>query len=219
MMERKILPGSLTNKITVPFLRPALQVQKILAAEKPGWAIPLIAYLAAGALQAGMAERYRGIESQTDVNPAGILFAIVGAAAGILIFWLVESEVFNILLLLNGGRTSITQVKALTAWAYFPFVVREIERSVYMLATGRAIQNPGLSAAAGPAETFGGIWLQSSLGQIDVFFCWHLVFILIAAKAVLGKNKAGLTAAIIFGLLGWVLLKGAALAGFSLLTQ
>lgn len=71
------------------------------------------------------------------------LFPLISGLAGYLIFWLLCSSLLYLSLTLAGSRTSSQKVSNLIAWAMLSFVLREIVKTIAIIATKRLNDNPG----------------------------------------------------------------------------
>jgi len=115
---------------------------------------------------------------------------------------------------LLGRSSSFKLLLGLTIWTWLPYGVRGVLQTVYILVSGQAITNPGLSGfvidrsaqslvPAGPGQ----IALAAMLSRVDLFLVWNL-FLLITGLMVttrLTRRKsviAVLAIWVIFSLLG-----------------
>jgi len=119
----------------------------------------------------------------TIVMPAGIV--LIGLWAG----WLVWSAVLHFGSTLLGGNSHFGQMWQIVVWTWFPFAVRGLLQTIFILASGKIISNPGLSGLiARPvtatnmvtmAQPPGQLALQALLSRIDLFLVWNLILIAI----------------------------------------
>lgn len=106
--------------------------------------------------------------------------------------WLVLAGALHLASTLLGGRGSMGGALNVTAFALLPFAVRDVLRVVFMLISGRAIQNPGLSGFAGEAG-----FAAQMLSHLDIFLFWQVILLALGLYAAdsLPRNRAALIAA------------------------
>ena len=119
----------------------------------------------------------------TIVMPAGLV--LIGLWAG----WLVWSAVLHFGGTLLGGNNRFGQMWQIVVWAWFPFAVRGLLQTIYILASGKMISNPGLSGLlahpvtaanmAAVTQPPGQLALQALLSRIDLFLVWNLILLAI----------------------------------------
>jgi hypothetical protein len=119
----------------------------------------------------------------------------VGAILGVWLGWLAVGGLMHLVLTLFGGRGAMGTSLGMVAWANLPFAVRDIERALYVMASNRLIQSPGLSGFASP-----GIG-SAFLSLIDIFVIWNIVLLLVGVTKGhgLSRGKAGASVLITVG--------------------
>jgi hypothetical protein len=96
-------------------------------------------------------------------------------AASFLITWLLLGVLTNLFSLAFGGRSGAGMALTIAAWASIPLAVRNLMQIMYYLATGAAIQAPGLSGfAPTPGSDNWLILLQQILSRLDIYFIWEI---------------------------------------------
>ena len=94
-----------------------------------------------------------------------------------LLMWLVVSWLLHLVLTLLGGRGTSQGAINVVAWASLPFVVRAVVQIVAMLLTDGLVTGGGLSGFAPSGEGSLNVFLASLLGQIDLYFIWHVILV------------------------------------------
>jgi hypothetical protein len=137
-----------------------------------------------------------------------------GAMLGTIAAWLLWGGALYLSSVFLGRSSSFGQMFRLAVWTWLPYGMRGLVQTVYILMTGEAIVNAGLSgfiipqnAAAMIAPGPGQLALASILGRVDVFMLWHVLLVSVALMAFtsLTRRKA-LTATlviwVVFALVG-----------------
>jgi len=179
------------------------------------------------AAQEEMAERMGEELSEEDLERAQaitasplitIVFPAVSGVLGQLVGWVIWAAALYLASMALGGRSNFGQIFPVTVWSSFPYTVRSLLQTIYILSSNQLIENPGLSGLLGehssaadliasPPGT-GEILLTGFLSRIDIFLVWHLILLVIAvgAAARLSRRKS-----ILVTLVVWVLLTGLSL--------
>ncbi len=115
---------------------------------------------------------------QVTQGPA-FLYVIptVSGLIGLWLRWLIVASLLHLVSTLLGGRGSMRLASDLTAWALFPFALRDLLQGGYMLLTQHPIVSPGLSGFVSAGETGGALFLAQVLKYLDLFLIWHLVLL------------------------------------------
>ena len=125
--------------------------------------------------------------------PVIAAFSIVGGLVAMAVIWLVSAGVLYFLGLVAGGETNFAQSFAILAWSWLPYSVRNLVMAAYVAYSGKLI-NPGLSSlvATGDQAKDAANWLYGLLSQVDLFYLWHLVLVIVGLAAVgrFSKTKA-----------------------------
>jgi hypothetical protein len=134
-------------------------------------------------MQNNFMQAQQATQSPVFVYIIPLVLSLVGLWAG----WLILSGLLHLGSTLLGGRGSMRSALNVAGWASLPFLVRDLLRIVFMLLAGHAIVSPGLSGFAD-----GTIFLAKILTQVDVFFVWNAVLLIIGFSLADGlpKNKA-----------------------------
>jgi hypothetical protein len=114
-----------------------------------------------------------------------------------------------------GGRSTFGALFRMVVWTWWPYVLRGLLQTGYILGTGQLITNPGLSGFVSRAPSveemmaappsLGQLALSAFLAQIDLFLLWRLALMVVGVVVVmqLRRRKA---IAIVLGI--WLLLTG-----------
>jgi len=120
-------------------------------------------------------------------------FSIVGGLVALAVMWLVWAGVLYFLGLVAGGEASFAQSFALLAWSWLPYFLRHLILAAFVAYSGQLI-NQGLSflVATGDQTKDAANWLYVLLSQLDLFYLWHLVLVIVGLAAVgrFSKTKA-----------------------------
>lgn len=130
------------------------------------------------------------------------VLGMLGSAAGVAIRWLLWAVALYIVATVSGGRSSFGQTLHMVAWTWLPYAVRGLIQTVYLLLGGAPITYAGLAGFApgahsdGNASIASAIW-QHLLGQVDVFWAWNLVLLVLGIMTVahLARRKSILVTA------------------------
>lgn len=126
------------------------------------------------------------------------LFPLISGLAGYLIFWLLCSSLLYLSLTLAGSRTSSQKVSNLIAWAMLSFVLREIVKTIAIIATKRLNENPGMSYLISNDAEGIMVWIKGMLRQVDFYASLFAVLVFLGAVPLSGLkvNKAALATAV-----------------------
>jgi len=169
------------------------------------------AFLAAQEQMGERVEREMSAEEQAQVEQAmsitaspliTVVFPAVGGVVGRVVGWLAWAGALYLAGLALGGRSTFGQMFRMVVWAWLPYVLRGLLQTVYILASGQLIANPGLSGLVqgdrsvsemvltppSPGQTL----LVALLSQVDLFLVWNLILLVIGVTAVtrLPRRKA-----------------------------
>ena len=116
--------------------------------------------------------------------------------------WVVRGTVIHFSSMAMGGVSTWPATFAITAWAHFSFVVRNLLQAGYVRWGGALIEHQGISFLVAESD-----WLANSrnltysaLAQIDPFVLWHLALLTIgiAVATRLSRGKAAVLAIIVW---------------------
>jgi Yip1 domain. len=197
-------------------LHPKRTIQKVTEQEKSVWLTPLLvlsllvilAGLIAGPIRrdatiAGASTpadfQYYSSDQQAQFKTAQAtqssalftyVFPTVGALLGIWISWFILSSVLHLSLTLSGSRTSSLHTYNLVAWTMLPLALRQLIQILVMLLSHTVVTNAGLSGFI--SGSGGAAFLAGILSQIDLFFIWQIVLLLLGVVPLsqLARGKA-----------------------------
>jgi hypothetical protein len=116
--------------------------------------------------------------------------------------WVIRGAVVHFSSMAMGGASTWSATFAVTAWAHFSFVVRNLLQAGYVRWGGALIEHQGISFLVAESD-----WLANSrnlaysaLAQIDPFVLWHLALLTIgiAVATRLSRGKAAVLAIIVW---------------------
>jgi hypothetical protein len=120
-------------------------------------------------------------------------FSIIGGLVALAVTWLLGAGVLYFLGLVAGGEANFAQSFAILVWSWLPYALRNLVLAAYVAYSGQLISQ-GLSflVATGDQAKDTANWLYSLLSQIDLFYLWHLILVIVGLAAVgrLSKTKA-----------------------------
>ena len=197
-------------------IHPRKTISKILAEEKANWQTPLLiitvlvilavvveAPIQRVIIQSG-AEipenfQYWSIEEQNafmqsqamQTSPLFLyVFPILTRIAGFWLIWFLLSSILHLSITLFGSRSSRQQVSNLVAWTMTPLALRLLVEIIAVLTTHSLIENRGLSSLiAADAEGF-SVFLRGILANIDLYYVWHVILLLVGAVPLSGLSKS-----------------------------
>lgn len=168
-----------------------------------------------GAAPSGDDAEMQARVSQFATNPLLTIVApSLTGVIGILIGWLIWAGALHLFSVMVGGDSHFGGMWHGVVWSYLPVVLRNTLQSIYVLATGELIANPGLSGFVATEQTVseliasppspGRLALRSVLTQIDLFNIWNLILLVFAVITIarLSRRKAiGITLGVWVGLM------------------
>jgi hypothetical protein len=196
---------------------PKKALEKVTSEEKSVWLTPLLvisvliilSVMVAAPIRRGIIEmgmnipedfQYYSAEQQAAfmtgqanrVSPLFLYgFPMLTKLAGLWISWFLLSSILHLSLTLAGSRANNVRFYNLTGWSLLPVAIRHLVQIFAMLFTKTVVSSPGLSGFI-TADTGFAAFLSSVLGQIDIFFIWQIVLLLIGVLTLSGlvKSKA-----------------------------
>lgn len=210
-------------------IRPRKTITEIVRQEKSVWLTPLlvisILVLLAGLIASPIRKaeivsganlpenfQYYSTEQQTEFMNAQatqssalftLVFPVLGSLIGIWLSWFLLSSIFHLVLTLSGSRASNLHSYNLISWSMLPIGVRLILQISAMLVSHSVIHAAGLAGFIDSSAKGGLAFLYGLLGQIDLFFLWQIVLILLGVVPLSGlvKTKAWAATAISIAIL------------------
>jgi hypothetical protein len=151
------------------------------------------------------AEQQAQIEQSMSVAASPLITVAFPAITGVIgrvVGWLVWAGALYLVAMALGGRSTFGQMFHIVVWTWLPYVLRSLIQTIYILATGQLIANPGLSALAGETRPvaemlsappgLGQTLLKAFLSKLDLFLVWNLVLVVVGVAVVthLPRRKA-----------------------------
>ncbi len=153
------------------------------------------------------AEEQAQMEQAMAITSSPLLTVVFPAVGGVVVMaggWLVWAGALYLTGLALGGRSTFGQMFRMVMWAWLPYALRGLFQTVYILASGQIIANPGLSGlvqetrpiseivAAPPS--MGQTVLVAFLSRIDLFLVWNFILLVIGVTVTtrLSRRKATL---------------------------
>jgi len=197
-------------------IHPRKTISKILAEEKANWQTPLLiitvlvilavvieAPIQRVIIQSG-AEipenfQYWSIEEQNafmqsqamQTSPLFLyVFPILTRIAGFWLIWFLLSSILHLSITLFGSRSSRQQVSNLVAWTMTPLALRLVVEIIAVLTTHSLIENRGLSSLIAADAGGFSVFLRGILANIDLYYVWHVILLLVGAVPLSGLSKS-----------------------------
>jgi hypothetical protein len=124
-----------------------------------------------------------------------IVFPAITTVLGLMIGWLTWSGILYLAGMVLGGRSTFDALFRVVVWTWFPYVLRGLLQTVYILVSGQLIAHPGLSGFVSSAPSasemvaappsLGQLALTSFLAQVDLFLFWRLALMVIGVVVVM----------------------------------
>ena len=142
-----------------------------------------------------------------------VVFPVAAGVVGLVVGWLVWSGGLYLVGMALGGRSTFGGMLRMVVWTWIPYVLRGLLQTVYILATGQVVANPGLSGLVQDSSrvgemTFaspglGQMLLAGFLSRIDLFLVWNLALLVTGVMVVtrLPRRKAVLATLVVWLLL------------------
>ncbi len=205
-------------------IRPKKTIEDIIKQDKSVWLTPLLV-ISILAIVAGLVAspihkaeiisganlpenfQYFSTDQQTEFMNAQatqssalftLVFPILSSLLGIWISWFLLSSVFHLVLTLSGSRASNIHSYNLIGWSMLPIGVRFVVQIVAMIVSQSLIHASGLAGFIDPSAKGWLAFLSGFLGQIDIYFIWQIVLILLGVVSLSGlaKRKAWIATAV-----------------------
>jgi hypothetical protein len=130
------------------------------------------------------------------------IFPAVVGGLGRIAGWLIWAGVLYLAGMALGGRSTYGALFRMVVWAWLPYTVRGLLQTVYIVASGQLITNPGLSGLVKQPQSvselftappsLGQTLCAAGLGVIDLYLVWNLILLVIGVSVTtrLPKRKA-----------------------------
>lgn len=203
-------------------LRPRAALAEITAQLQGVWLTPLLLLtlsallvvavagpIRTAAAQSGVVELPPGSEFwtpeqtaafyQTQAATSGPVFVYVFPALlgvlGVWVGWLVVAGLLHLVLTLLGGRVTSGSTLNLVAWASLPFLLRDLVRAGFMLATKQLVNTPGIAGFAPAGEGILFTLAAEVLKHIDLYALWFALLLVMGVARASGlRGGKALTA-------------------------
>lgn len=196
--------------IPAALFSPRRAFEQIRAAESPTWLTPMLALTLTGLIYVAvrgwlqtraammgevplptdwewwtpeMQAQYMQAQAATQGPVFQYVIPAMGMLASLWLGWVIVGGLLHLAFTMLGGRGSTGSAMTLVAWAWLPMGVRDLLRVIFMLATQRAIQSPGLAGFAPVGEGNVPLFLGALLGLVDLFLVWQVTLLVIGARA------------------------------------
>jgi hypothetical protein len=128
-----------------------------------------------------------------------LLFSILKSLIGFLLTWLIIGGLANLLVVALGGQGHAKIAFNIAAWACVPIGVRFLMRIVYVIATGTAISQSGLSGFLANGSSNLDLILEGLLAQVDIYLFWQIGLLIAGLTLMSGisHNKSFLAVGIV----------------------
>lgn len=202
------------NWVLPIFIHPRKAIKNIIEQEKPVWLTPLL-ILSVLVILAGLIawpirrnaiingftmpedfqyystdQQTQFLEAQTSQSSAlmTFIFPVLGSLIGIWLFWFLASSILHMGHFISGSSTAKGGYFNLLAWAMSPFMVRQVIQILAMLVSQKTITAAGLSGFVNGTGAGAG-YLAGILGQVDIYFIWMIVLLLLGIIPLSGLMK------------------------------
>lgn len=153
------------------------------------------------------AEEQAQMEQAMSIAASPLLTVVFPAVGGVVVLavgWLVWAGALYLAGMALGGRSTFGQMFRMVVWVWLPYALRGLLKTIYILASGQLIANPGLSGLVQETRPIGEIIAAPpSLGQmvlvaflspIDLFLIWNLILLVVGVTVAtrLPRRKAAL---------------------------
>lgn len=131
-----------------------------------------------------------------------VVFPAIGGVIGRVVGWLAWAGALYLAGVAIGGRSTFAQMFRTVIWTWLPYALRGLLQTVYILASGQAIANPGLSGLVRESRPVGEMVLAppspgqtllvALLSRVDLFWIWNLILLVTGVTVVtrLPQRKA-----------------------------
>lgn len=137
-----------------------------------------------------------------------ILFPALSGILGYLVFSMLMASILYLALTLAGSRAPRLKIGNLVAWAMVPFGLRELVKFFVVGSSKKLVENPGLSNLVDAEAEGVSAYLRGILGNIDLYWLFFLVLLIIGAILISGLKKSKAVVTTIVAVLIMLLLQG-----------
>ena len=139
------------------------------------------------------------------------VFPALGGIIGLWVVWFLTGSILHLVLTLSGSRGSNTAALNVVGWASLPFALRAVIQGAAVLVTKTPIHSAGLSGFVTGEGGAAAFW-AAMLAVIDIYWIWHFILLLVAARPLSGLPRGRAWLAVLISIV--ILLALQALPGF-----
>lgn len=103
------------------------------------------------------------------------LLPAILSLAKLFLGWALLSWILHLVLTMFGGRGTSQQASNIVAWAYLPFVIRNVVQILFIWSSNTLISNAGLSGFTPEGEGTLYLYISALLSHIDIYFIWFVL--------------------------------------------
>ena len=216
------------------FLHPAKTIRAILADEKPNWLLPMLllslmlilnvvlsAPAQRNAIQSGLnmppefqywtpEEQDNYMAAQASKSSPTFLYAypILGGIATWWVIWLLTASILHLMITLGGSRSPNVKSSNLVGWAMLPFALGLLVKAITVASAGRLLAPAPLAALLSEEATGLQLYARSALGNVDAYWLWHAILLLLAARPLTKLSRGKALGAVLAVIVIMLLLRG-----------
>jgi len=138
--------------------------------------------------------------SSASSSSTNIWLSLIWPVASFIITWLLVGGLTSLFSLAFGGSSHSLMALNIAAWASIPIGVRNLMQIVYYLASGAAIQSPGLSGfVSNTSDNTLLLFSQFLLARVDIYLFWQIALLAIGVGiwGGLARKKAVVIAVVV----------------------
>lgn len=193
------------------FFRPRVTLTRVVADSRANWRTPMVLLVAAAVIRALVAgsinaaantggevvlppgyefytpeqmAQFQQAATATNTPTFNYILPALGAALGVIVVWFVIGWLLHLVLTLLGGRGTSQATINVVAWASLPLLLRFGVQIGAMLITDSLITAPGIAGFAPTGEGFVNNLVTAALSQIDIYWIWQFILLIIGARIV-----------------------------------
>ncbi|HQL92662.1 MAG TPA: YIP1 family protein [Anaerolineaceae bacterium] len=118
------------------------------------------------------------------------LFPTISKLIGIWFNWLIFSSILYLALTLAGSRAPRLKSGNLVAWAMLPLAFRYIVELILIFSRNQLPSGTALGSLIGETKSIGLSLVKGMLGQIDAYWLWFVIILLIGGVSLAGIKRS-----------------------------